>query len=465
MTELVPGSVRREPMRRLKKLLITAIILGMLAFLVVLAFALWPTRTRAVAAPASDEDAILVEQGGYLALAGDCTACHTAPGGKPFAGGLPLASPIGTIYSTNITPDRQSGIGGYSLDQFDRALRHGIRADGASLYPAMPFPSYARFTDEDVRALYAYFQRGVSAVGQVNRPAGIPWPLSMRWPLAIWRKVFAPNPDAAAFDPKRYPNEAVARGAYLVQGAGHCGSCHTPRAITLQEKALDETGGEFLAGNQIIDGWNAINLRGNPADGLGRWSEQDVVDTLKTGRNPHAAIVGSPMADVTVHSMQHLTDADLHAIAAYLKTLPAIPGAGPSFADNPATAKALQVGINASRSAELYVDNCAGCHRSDAKGYDRVFPAIAGNPTVLAREPDSLVRLILGGSRMPATATAPSTLGMPGFGWRLSDEEVAALATYLRSQWGNSAPPVAAKLAARIRSDLPKEMKEAAHAP
>jgi mono/diheme cytochrome c family protein len=464
MSDLVRGSARRGSLRRLKIALIAAISLGILVFLTVLAFALWPTQTRAVV-PSPAGDAALVEKGRYLALAGDCTACHTAPGGKPFAGGLPLASPIGTIYSTNITPDRDTGIGRYSLDQFDRALRHGIRTDGASLYPAMPFPSYARLTDADVAALYAYFQHGVPAVEQANRPAGIPWPLSMRWPLAIWRKVFAPAPDAVAFDSRRYPNEAVARGAYLVQGAGHCGSCHTPRALTLQETALDETGTSYLAGNQIIDGWNAINLRGNPADGLGRWSEQDIVDTLKTGRNPHAAIVGSPMADVTVHSMQHLTDADLHAIAAYLKTLPPSPSGRSSFAANDTTAKALQAGVNSSRGAELYVDNCAGCHRTDARGYDRVFPAIAGNPTVLAREPDSLVRLILGGSLMPATRTAPSALGMPGFAWRLNDAEVAELATYLRSQWGNGAPPVAATLAARIRAELPKENKEAAHAP
>lgn len=458
---------RHWPLQRLKRLLIGLVVLGALGFLAVLGYAFWPTHTRGIAAPASAADAALIERGRYLAFAGDCTACHTAPGGKPFAGGLALASPIGAIYSTNITPDRQTGIGGYSLDQFDRALRHGIRADGASLYPAMPFPSYARLTDEDVRALYAYFLHGVAPVAQADRSPDIPWPLSMRWPLALWRKTFAPSPDAVAFDPKRYPDERVARGAYLVQGAGHCGSCHTPRALTLQERALDESGAQYLAGNQIIDGWNAINLRGNPADGLGRWSEQDIVETLRTGRNPHAAVVGSPMADVTVHSMQHLADADLHAIAAYLKTLPPVPGAGPGFAANDATAKALQAGINDSRGAELYVDNCAGCHRTDAKGYSRVFPAIAGNPTVLAREPDSLVRLILGGSSMPATVAAPSALGMPGFGWRLGDAEVAALASYLRSQWGNQAPPVASGLVARIRAEMPGEnhaSEEAAHA-
>jgi mono/diheme cytochrome c family protein len=432
-------------------------------FLAVLTYALWPTQTRAIVPPAAGDDKDLIERGRYLALASDCTACHTARGGKPFAGGLPLASPIGAIYSTNITSDRQTGIGGYSLDQFNRALRHGIRADGVSLYPAMPFPSYARLTDDDVRALYAYFQRGVVAVAQENRSPGIPWPLSIRWPLAVWRKIFAPDPANVAFDPKRYPNEAIARGAYLVQGAGHCGSCHTPRAITLQEQALDETKAQYLGGGQIIDGWNAISLRGNPAGGLGRWTEQDIVETLKAGHNAHAAVIGNAMGDVTIHSTQYMTDSDLHAIASYLKTLPPGRSDGSRFTDNDATARALQAGINDTRAAELYVDNCAGCHRTDAQGYPRVFPAIAGNSIVLAPETDSLVRLILAGSRMPATATAPSALGMPGFDWRLNDEEVAQLTTYLRSQWGNASPPVSVATVARIRADLSRESKKAAH--
>lgn len=460
MTGLATGTGRRSPLARLA---IGLGSLGAVIFLAVLTYAVWPTQTRAITPLASGEHKDLIEKGRYLALASDCTACHTARGGKPFAGGLPLASPVGAIYSTNITPDQRTGVGGYSLDQFDRALRYGIRADGVSLYPAMPFPSYARLTDDDVRALYVYFQSGVVAVAQENRPTGIPWPLSMRWPLAAWRKIFAPNPDNVAFNPKRYPNEATARGAYLVQAAGHCGSCHTPRAITLQEQALDETKAQYLGGGQIIDGWNAISLRGNSAGGLGRWTEQDIVETLKAGRNAHAAVIGNAMGDVTIHSTQYMTDADLQAIATYLKTLPPGRGDGSSFSDNNATALALQAGVNDTRAAELYADNCAGCHRTDAQGYPRVFPAIAGNSIVLAPRTDSLVRLILAGSRVPATATAPSALGMPDFGWRLNDDEVAQLATYLRNHWGNAASPVSAATVARIRDDLSRESKKASH--
>ncbi|UPG92211.1 c-type cytochrome [Luteibacter aegosomaticola] len=441
----------------MKKLLLTLISVGIVVLAAALAFAYWPTHTRAIdAGPAAD--AALVEKGRYLAYAGDCTACHTKPGGAAFAGGLPIASPLGTIYSSNITPDAEHGIGHYTLDQFDRAVRHGIAANGSSLYPAMPFPSYARMTDDDVRALYAYFLHGdIKPSAEPNRATDIPWPLSMRWPLAIWRKLFAPVPDAVAFDDKRYTDPKIARGAYLVQGLGHCGSCHTPRGVALQEKALDEQAPGYLAGGQVIDGWFAVNLRGNTADGLGRWSEQDIVDTLKTARNAHSAIVGQPMADVAVHSTQHLSDDDLHAIAAYVKSLPATANDPSSYTADDHTAKALQAGINDSRGAEIYVDNCAACHRTDANGYTRVFPAIAGNPTVLADDPTTLVRLILGGSHLPSTQAAPSPLGMPAFGDRLSDDEVAKLATFVRGNFGNHAGAVDASAVSKVRATLPKE--------
>lgn len=451
----------------MKRLLLIVLGLLLLILAVALAIAFWPTHTRAIAAaPAANApaDAALVERGHYLALAGDCSACHTRPGGHPFAGGLPIASPIGTIYSSNITPDPQSGIGRYSLDDFDRALRHGIAADGRTLYPAMPYPSYARLGDDDVRALYAYFQHGVPPVDEANRDTEIRWPLSMRWPLAIWRKAFAPDPDRVAFDPSRYPDPHIARGAYLVQGPGHCGACHTPRAFSLQEKALDESSADYLSGGQIIDGWNAVSLRGDAGAGLGDWSAADIVATLKTARNPHAAVVGQPMSDVVVHSTQHLADDDLQAIAAYLKSLPAIGQGDSAYREDPGTAKALTAGINDSRGAELYADNCAACHRSDARGNPHAFPSIAGNPTVLAASPDTLVRLILAGGRLPSTVQRPSELGMPSFAWRLDDAEVATLATFVRGQFGNRADAVTPTQVRKIRDSLaevPRDAKQA----
>lgn len=441
----------------MKKFLLSLVGLGVVVLVVLLAFAFWPTHTRALQAAPDAEQAALIEKGRYLADAGDCTACHTAKGGKPFAGGLPIASPIGTLYSSNITPDKATGIGGYSLDEFDRALRHGIAANGDSLYPAMPYPAYAKVSDDDIRALYAYFMHGVAPIGVINRANDVPWPLSMRWPLAIWRKTFAPDPDAVAFKPERYPDAQVARGAYLVQGLGHCGSCHTPRAVTLQEKALDESSPIYLSGGPVIDGWLAVNLRGNPADGLGSWSNEDIVATLRSARSATHAVLGGAMGDVVVHSTQHLNDGDLQAVAAYLKTLPASERQVSSFKADPATAKALAAGEEGSRGAELYVDNCSACHRTNGQGYERVFPKIAGNSSVLSEDPVSMIRLVLAGSKLPATAASPSELGMPGFAWRLSDEEVAQLLTFIRSSWGNQAPAVKAEQVKQLRATLPQE--------
>ncbi|MCS3418454.1 mono/diheme cytochrome c family protein [Pseudomonas sp. BIGb0450] len=440
----------------MKKFLLSLVGLAVAVLVVLLAFAFWPTHTRGLQPAPEAQQAALIEKGRYLADAGDCTACHTAKGGQPFAGGLPIASPIGTLYSSNITPDKATGIGGYSLEDFDRAVRHGIAANGSSLYPAMPYPAYARVDDDDLQALYAYFMHGVAPVNAENRANAVPWPLSMRWPLAIWRKVFAPDPDVVAFKADGYKDADVARGAYLVQGLGHCGSCHTPRAVTLQEKALDESSPVYLSGGPVIDGWLAVNLRGNPADGLGSWSVDDIVATLRSARSETHAVLGGAMGDVVVHSTQHLNDRDLHAMAAYLKTLPADGRQVSSFTADPATAKALAAGQEGSRGAELYIDNCAACHRTNGQGDARVFPKIAGNSSVLSQDPVSMIRLVLAGSSLPATATAPSTLGMPGFAWRLSDDEVAQLLSFVRTSWGNQAPAVSAVQVKQIRDTLPQ---------
>jgi len=438
-----------------KKALVAVVAVGVIAVAGAFAYATAPSQTRAIAAAPNLDDKALIDAGRYVAVASDCIACHTAPGGKAFAGGRAIASPIGNMYSTNITPDKTTGIGNYSLNDFDRALRHGIAKDGSSLYPAMPYPSYAKMNDQDVRALYAYFMKGVEPVNAANHANDIAWPLSIRWPMGIWRKTFASN--LAPLDLGKYQSEQLARGAYLVQGAGHCGSCHTPRAATMQEQALDESGKAYLAGGPLIDGWLAANLRGDKVDGLGSWSEQDIVDTLKTGRNKTTAVVGGPMNDVVAHSMQHMSDQDLHAIAAYLKSLPASGSAKATFAASDDTAKALRAGQNETRGAQLYLDNCAACHRTDGKSNAITFPALPGNPTVLADDPTSLIRLVLAGSRLPSTKERPSDLAMPGFAWRLSDDETAQLVTFVRQSWGNHAPAASASEVAKVRRALEKD--------
>ncbi|UCR81735.1 c-type cytochrome [Pseudomonas chlororaphis] len=411
--------------------------------------------SASLSAAETDQQA-LIKQGEYLARAGDCVACHTAKDGKPFAGGLPMETPIGTIYSTNITPDK-TGIGEYSFDDFDKAVRHGVAKSGSSLYPAMPYPSYARVSDADMQALYAYFMQGVAPVVQENRDSDIPWPLSMRWPLAGWRWMFAPSVAGlqgsgqaqAAEDP------VVSRGAYLVEGLGHCGACHTPRALTMQEKALSASeGSHFLAGSAPLEGWIAKSLRGDHKDGLGSWSEEQLVQFLKTGRSDRGAVFGG-MSDVVVHSMQYMSEEDLTAIARYLKSLPAVDANDQPHQYDKAVAEALWKGDDSKPGASVYIDNCAACHRTDGHGYTRVFPALAGNPVLQSADATSLIHIVLKGGTLPATHTAPSTFTMPAFAWRLSDQEVADVVNFIRTSWGNQGSEVkAADVAGLRKGDL-----------
>ncbi|MHC8384459.1 c-type cytochrome [Pseudomonas sp. LB3P14] len=399
---------------------------------------------------AAEIDQNLIKQGEYLARAGDCVACHTAKDGKPFAGGLPMETPIGTIYSTNITPDK-TGLGDYSFEDFDKAVRHGVAKNGSTLYPAMPYPSYARVSESDMKALYAYFMQGVAPVTQENKDSDIPWPLSMRWPLAGWRWMFAP----AVEDYTATPGEdaVVNRGAYLVEGLGHCGACHTPRALTMQEKALNAgEGSAFLSGSAPLEGWIAKSLRGDHKEGLGSWSEEQLVQFLKTGRSDRSAVFGG-MSDVVTHSMQYMTDNDLTAIARYLKSLPANgPDDQPHQYDKQ-VAQALWKGDDSKPGASVYIDNCAACHRTDGHGYTKVFPALAGNPVLQSEDPTSLIHIVLKGGTLPATHMAPSTFTMPGFAWRLSDQEVADVVSFIRSSWGNGGSPVKASEVANRRTD------------
>ena len=392
----------------------------------------------------------LVKQGEYLARAGDCVACHTAKGGKPFAGGLPMETPIGTIYSTNITPDK-TGLGDYSFEDFDQAVRHGVAKNGSTLYPAMPYPSYARVSESDMQALYAYFMKGVEPVAQANKDSDIPWPLSMRWPLAGWRWMFAPKVED--YQAQAGADPVISRGAYLVEGLGHCGACHTPRALTMQEKSLSASDGSaFLSGSAPLEGWIAKSLRGDHKDGLGGWSEEQLVQFLKTGRSDRSAVFGG-MSDVVVHSMQYMSEDDLTAIARYLKSLPAVDPKDQPHQYDKQVADALWKGDESKPGASVYIDNCAACHRTDGHGYTRVFPALAGNPVLQTADATSLINIVLNGGTLPATHTAPSTFTMPAFAWRLSDQEVADVVSFVRGSWGNKGEPVKASDVANLRKN------------
>lgn len=388
-----------------------------------------------------------LQHGEYLAHAGDCAACHTGPSGIPFAGGLKMTTPVGAIYSTNITPDKQTGIGQYSLQEFGDALRKGIARDGTRLYPAMPYPSFAKISDGDVRDLYLYFTRQVKPVVQPNKDSDIPWPLNMRWPLALWNLAFRED---GAYRPDTTQSLDWNRGAYLVQGLGHCGSCHTPRGVGFQEKALNQSDDTYLSGG-TLEGWHATNLRADAVTGLGKWSTEDITRFLKNGHNPRFAAFGA-MVDVVQDSTQSLSDADLRAIAVYLQSLSAANKEKPPTQDG-GQANMLLNGDVSRPGAQTYLDNCAACHRSDGQGYRDTFPQLAHNPALLSDDPSSLISIILNGSRTPITVGAPTGLTMPDFGWRLNDEQIAQLATFVRSSWGNDAPAVTAAQVQEIRKN------------
>jgi mono/diheme cytochrome c family protein len=407
------------------------------------------------AVAAAESSPRLIAQGEYLARLGDCGACHSVLGKPAFSGGLRMVTPIGAIYSTNITPDDTYGIGRFSLADFDRALRFGV-AEGHTLYPAMPYTSYYNTTPEDVAALYAYFKYGVAAAAVPNRPADIPFPLSMRWPLTYWRWLFASRPEP--FRPTPGMTAKVARGAYFVNGMGHCGECHTPRAITMQVKAIEPGDGPAYLSGAVIEDFFAPSLRNGGPGTIGGWSDGELAQFLRTGANPHGIAFGS-MSDVIVHSTQYMTDEDALAAARYLKTIHA-PGDMPAapFVYDKAEHEALRNGDAGKPGAMIYLDNCAACHRPDGTGYERVFPRLAGNPVAEADNPLSLVTIVLLGSETPRTQGTPARFAMPGFAWRLSDEDVAGAVNFIRTSWGNRASPITPRDVARVR-----EQSGAAH--
>ncbi|WP_416465267.1 c-type cytochrome [Pseudomonas sp. LFS044] len=404
--------------------------------------------TRVPATPFVNEQNVsfepaLVSRGEYVARLSDCVACHSLPDGKPFAGGLTMATPLGAIHATNVTPDPTTGIGNYSLADFDRAVRHGIAPGGRRLYPAMPYPSYAKLSDDDVRALYAFFMKGVQPAQQANIPSDIPWPLNMRWPIALWNGMYAATTPYATKDGQ---NPLWNRGAYIVQGPGHCGSCHTPRGLAFNEKALDEGGKPFLAG-ALLDGWYAPSLRNDHNTGLGRWSEAEIARFLKTGRNKHAVVYGS-MTEAFNNSTQFMSDDDLAAVAHYLKSLPG----DPQRDGAPWRYQAVSAGERlSSPGAHTYVTRCASCHGLDGRGQAEWMPPLAGATSALAKESASAINITLNGSQRIVAAGLPDAYRMPAFREHLSDQEIADVLSFVRSTWGNQGGAVDAQAVGKLR--------------
>jgi mono/diheme cytochrome c family protein len=406
----------------------------------VLAFCLALAPTAALAQGLS--------KGEYLARASDCVVCHTLPEGRPYAGGLKMNTPVGAIYTTNITPDAETGIGRYSLEEFERAVRKGVARDGHRLYPAMPYPSYARLTDEDVRALYDFFMKEVKPVRQRPTPNDLAWPMTMRWPLAMWNWI---GTDAGPFRPDDRFDAAWNRGAYLVQGPGHCGACHTPRGFAFQEKALDDRSGAFLAGGNL-DNWSAPNLRNDLNTGLGRWTEEDVAKFLKTGQNRYGTAFGT-MRDVVNYSTRFMSDEDVASIAKYLKSLsPSIDRTQPVWVYDNRTTEALTARRFETPGAATFQRQCASCHGSDGKGGGNL-PALAGNPAILDPDGTSLINIVLNGAHPLDPEGLPEADWMPQFRTFLSDKDVADVVSFIRSGWGNRAAAVSPAAVEKLRKE------------
>lgn len=367
-----------------------------------------------------------VERGHYLTIVGDCAACHTLPGSShAFAGGRPVETPFGTLLAPNITPDPQTGIGAWTNEEFVNALTKGTGRHGTRLYPAMPYTYYTKLNRDDALAIRAYLNT-VPAVHNPVESNQLSFPFNMRWILAVWDEFFF-SPGTFHPDPKQ--SAQWNRGAYLVEGPSHCGMCHTPKNFL----GADETGDRFKG--YALQGWFAPNITDDARRGIGGWSVEEIATYLKTGHNKTGAASG-PMSETLNLSTSKMSDADIQAVAVYLKDQGGQQKTAAADPADPPDQKAMKSG------AQIYADECSACHGADGKGQAHLFPALSGSPAVQQTDPTTVLHVVLRGARSVGTPPAPTAPAMPEFGWTLNDEQVAAVATYIRNSWGNSAPPV-----------------------
>lgn len=373
-------------------------------------------------------------RGAYLARAGNCAACHTERGGAPYAGGRPLSTPFGTVYSSNLTPDDATGLGRWSADAFWRALHNGRSRDGRLLYPVFPYPNYTQVTRADSDALYAYL-RSLPPAKAPNRAHQLAFPVSTQPALAVWRALYF-RPGTHRDEPAR--TAEWNRGAYLVRGLGHCAACHEARNLLGASQGL-----ELAGGLMPLQNWYAPSLRDPREAGVAGWPEHDIVSLLRTGLAPSGGVLG-PMADVVYRSTQHLDEADLRAMAVFLKSLPP-PEARPAEPVRPGPTRLAQ-------GAALYGRHCATCHGEQGEGVPGAYPMLAGNRAVRMAEPANVIRVIAKGGFLPATQGNPRPFGMSPFAHLLSDDDIAAVASYVRDSWGNQAGQVEPQTVARLRA-------------
>ncbi len=451
-TSMMPASSSRRSARRSLAAKLLSHCSQPLALGLLCLSALAAIPGTSAAQDASAASAELIAKGRYLATAADCAACHTAPhGGTPFAGGYGIESPLGTIFSTNITPSKQDGIGNYSEADFARAVREGVAKDGSHLYPAMPYTAYAKISDEDMHALYAYFMNEVKPVDHVPQKTELPFPFSIRTSMAAWNLLFLDN---SRFKPDASKSAEWNRGAYLAEALEHCSTCHTPRNVFMAE-----SGSEALSGGSI-GSWYAPNITSDKTSGIGGWSDAELTQYLKTGHVAGKAQAAGPMAEAVENSLQHLNDDDIKAMVTYLRDVKPIASGEttPRYAiDNPSVAEATLRGLPGQGLDEngfhVFSGSCATCHQNDGGG-NKHYPSLFHNTATGADRPDNLVATILFG--VSRTVDNVPTF-MPAFGPaasytdKLSDKDIADVSNYVLSQFGNAAVKVTPADVARIR--------------
>ena len=390
--------------------------------------------TSASAGDSDPQEFTQIERGRYLAVLSDCASCHTVPGSnQPFAGGRAIETPFGNILAPNITPDPETGIGSWSDDAFDAAIRKGLRRNGSRLYPAMPYTAYTKMSREDVLAIRAYLNT-VTPVRNAVDANTLPFPFNIRASMRVWNMLYFNQGD---YKPDAKKPAEWNRGAFLVDGPGHCGACHTPKTFLGGDKTDDYLRGGFL------QGWSAPDITGDSRVGLGAWSAEDLVAYLKSGHNRVSAATG-PMAEVVTLSTERMTDPDLRAIATYLKSLS-------GKQDHPQTLSKEDAAMVS--GGAIYRDQCSACHGIDGKGVAELFPSIADSSMVKSDDPTTSIRIVLRGARSVGTQAQPTAPGMPSYGRQLDDAQIAAVLTYMRNGWGAAAAPIGAADVARVRSD------------
>ncbi len=389
--------------------------------------------------PAPLASADLITRGKYLTAAADCAACHTVPGGKPFAGGLAFNLPFGTLYTPNITPDKDTGIGNWSDADFLRAVHRGIAADGSRLYPAFPYASYTLLTDDDVLAIRAYLAT-VPAVHQPNQPDTFSFPYNQRWLMVFWSGFF--NSDTR-FQPVADRSAEWNRGAYLVEALEHCGECHTPRNL-LQAR---DTRQKFAGG--MAEGWNAYNITSDPVSGVGGWTEQALASYLSTGFAADHGSASGPMNEAVQLSLSQLTQGDVQAIVTYLQTVPPIRDNTAPAVAGPASALAAEGPGGNTLGKSIFEGSCESCHAWSGQG--TIVPAAQLTGIRAVNDPTgvNVVMMVLHGTGMPAGGRA----FMPSFAAAYTDTEIAAVANYVTARFGAQPSQLTAQDVARLRGD------------